>query len=602
MKGIVNSGFIAENEDHKVKVEEDSFELKDEVNGKDISSSLQNTESNNNYKNNNINNDDDNVNILAKIIIKTRTVIKKKFSGSNSSGTFSFWKIFSHGVFLAILAASIVKYFKSGVTNIDWCEGVGFLWILYFLTYCFLLYSIIKKYAGNKLETRFVKITGKILSLSNNKYVRGILYAIPIIALATYVALFPGKSGRRIFSFLGIVVFTLFGFIFSKYPGHIKWRTVIAGMALQFVFGLITINWEGGRKILECIGSKVTQFLLYSEQGALFVYGHLSQPHDNHGPIFAFSVLPVIFFLSFSINILNYYGILQWFIIKISTVVKVVMNTTACESVNAVASIFLGMTETPILIKSYIKDLTESEICAILCAGWSTVAGVVMAAYIKFGVKASHLISASFMSAPASLSFSKLFYPETNVSKTCLNKLVLEKEDASNGLDAATRGAISAISMVLGIVANIIAVLSFVAFIDGVLMWLGLVIGIEELSLKLILGKIFIPVSFLIGVDTESLEEVSYLIGIKTVANEFQAYLELSELIKQEKLSERSEILATYALCGFSNFGSIGISVGVFSAIEPSQSSAVTKVACRAFIAANIVCFLTACIAGCIIQ
>ncbi|KAK6636068.1 hypothetical protein RUM43_009720 [Polyplax serrata] len=538
-----------------------------------------------------------NINFLAQTILKARSRLKQLFPKGSTSNRALVLSL-THVIALAILIASIVKYVKLRSPRVEWCDGFGLLWVLYILVYITLTYSFFKKRIVDSCGHVLGRATLSLPSWVNANYLRGFCYAFPVIALGVYVIIFPGKSRRRIISFSGMLVFILIGFVFSKYPGNIKWRTVISGIVLQFIVGLLAINWEAGRNVLDCMGNKVTRFLLYSEDGANFVYGPLTKPQKDSGLIFAFSVLPVIFFLSFFVNILSYYGILQWFILKISWIVKLAMGTTVYESVNAAASIFLGMSEAPLLIKNHLKDLTKSELCAIMCAGWSTVAGVVLAAYIKFGVKASHLISASIMSAPASLSYSKLFYPETEKSKNTLDQLTLEREEGSNALDAACKGAVAAISVVFGIIANIIAILSFLAFTDGVLGWLGPLIGFDELSMKWIMSKLFVPISFFIGTDLDSIEDVAYLIGIKTVANEFQAYQKLGEWIDQKKLTERSEILATYALCGFSNFGSIGISIGALTAIEPSQRSAITKVAFRAFVAANIVCFLTACVAG----
>nr|CAD7263886.1 unnamed protein product [Timema shepardi] len=493
--------------------------------------------------------------------------------------------------------------------------------------------------------------------------------------------------------------------------------------------------------------------------------------------------MPVIFFFCFCVQILFYYGIIQNIVVKLGWLLQISLGTTVAESVNASASVFLGMSEAPLLIQGYLKDLTKSEVHAIMAGGFATVAGyprtyvvrmrlsvldmretksvvkegdnkaenkvkegdnkaenknkegdnkaenkakegdnkaenkakegdnkaenmtkegTVLAAYISFGAQADHLITASIMSAPAALCFSKLFYPETEDSKNTVDQIVIIKDDSTGVLDAAVKGVTAGIQIVLGIIANVIAFIAFVAFLNGILTWIGDMVGVPDVTFVNIMGYIFIPLAWVMGVEWEQCGDVAKLVGLKTMVNEFVAYQELGVLKRagfgKVELGEvsphlrgrrvenhlgkttpsssdrdsslnlpilssraqhdkrvnqlrhrvelntsafanyateagnsilfslgfvgrftllmpkvtlpdidkiaikipqpRSEAIATYALCGFSNPGSLGILIGSLTSLCPSQRPIITEVALRAFIAGSAVCFMTACIAG----
>uniref|UniRef100_A0A1B0DND1 Uncharacterized protein n=1 Tax=Phlebotomus papatasi TaxID=29031 RepID=A0A1B0DND1_PHLPP len=388
----------------------------------------------------------------------------------------------------------------------------------------------------------------------------------------------------------------------------INWRPVVMGTILQFLLGLFCIRWDIGRSIFDCIGHKVTTFLNYANQGAEFVYGEFLISSG----VFAFVVsifsvlvvLTVIFFFSFMISVLYYLGVMQWVVIKLGWILQVCLGTTVCESVNAAANIFLGQTESPLLIRPYLKKLTLSEMHAIMTSGFATVAGSVLAAYISFGANPAYLITATVMAAPGSLCYSKLFYPETEKSITSSDNIEMEKTTDSSILDAATNGAVTAISLVLGIIANLIAFVSFVAFINGLLGFFGNLVGADDISLELIFGKIFLPLAWIIGVPDQDCDRIGQIIGIKTVVNEFVAYKALGDAISEGvanpdvALHPRSIAICTFAICGFANPSSLGIMIGGLGAMAPERRSAITAVAIRGFIAGTCVCFITASIAG----
>ena len=346
------------------------------------------------------------------------------------------------------------------------------------------------------------------------------------------------------------------------------------------------------------LGDVVGQFLNFSDAGASFVFGEKFEEN-----FFAFKVLPTIIFFSSFISLLYHYGILQRVVQGVAWVMLKTLKTSGSESLSAAANIFVGQTEAPLLIKPYVGSMTMSELHAVMTGGFATIAGGVLAAYVSFGVPAQHLIAASVMSAPAALAMSKLLYPETEKSPTAGTVTVEVERTAANGIDAAATGAIDGLKLVGNIAAMLIAFLALVALVNAVLGWLGGLIGLPQLSLELIFSFLLAPVAWLMGVPWADCGQVAVLLGKKTVLNEFIAYLDLKELIEKSKagtseFSERAIIIATYALCGFSNIGSIGIQIGGIGGIAPERQADLARLGVRALLGGSLACFMTACIAG----
>ncbi|XP_029168974.1 solute carrier family 28 member 3-like isoform X1 [Nylanderia fulva] len=533
-------------------------------------------------------------------------------TGKNAIGAYfskhrRIFKIFGLIILNILIIAYIIcagVYWKNKQKDCDlqWCDGYGLLLVLTGLIYLGLFYFlIIKRYFGKYIIQCCLPVTNSLERLRNTKYgpyMGGSFCLIILIAIIIFLILDTTESRYRLISILGIIIILGLGWLFSKHPKQVNWRPVIWGLILQFILGLITIRWPVGRNIFHCISNKVATFLNYTKVGAGFIF---SEDLVSKG-VFAFTVLPVIFFFSFAAQILSYLGAMQWIIVKLGGVLQSIMGTTLCESVSAVANPFIGMSESPLLITPYLDQLTNSELHAILSSGFSTIAGSVLAAYISFGAEPAHLITASVMSAPTALSYSKLFYPETEQSLTKFENIKLAKTSDTSILDAATNGALAAIPIVLGIIANIVAFVSFIAFFNGALSWFGGLVGFEELSLEIILAKVFMPLSWIMGVPWEDCEEVGTLIGMKMVINEMIAYQKMGEFKEQGRLYGRSEAIATFAICGFANPGSIGIQMSVFASLAPKKKDQVTKVIIRSFLAGSAVCFLTACVAGMLIN
>ena len=399
----------------------------------------------------------------------------------------------------------------------------------------------------------------------------------------------------RVISLFGLLVFIAIGYLGSHNRQAVRWNTVLWGVGLQLLLGVMILKTQVGLAIFQFLGDVVIKFLDFSDAGAKLVFGDGFEEH-----FIAFKILPTIVFFSSYISLLYYYNILPRIVAAMGWVMMRLMKTSGAESLSCAANIFVGQTESPLMIKPYLPDLTRSELHAVMTGGFATIAGGVMAAYISFGIPAEHLISASVMSAPAALAISKLLYPETEKPQTRGKIQTPIEQTATNAIDAITTGALDGLKLALNVGAMLIAFLGLLALVNAIFGWLGAQVGLPALSLELILSYIMFPVAWLMGVPVADCQEVAVLLGKKLIINEFVAYLDLKELIAGDipAISERAKIIATYALCGFSNIGSIGIQIGGISAIAPSRQSDLAKLGVRALIAGSIACFMTACITG----
>ncbi|XP_003382108.1 putative transporter gate domain protein [Trichinella spiralis] len=375
---------------------------------------------------------------------------------------------------------------------------------------------------------------------------------------------------QRLNCLAGIVVLVLLLVLLSENKSKINWRPVIWGFAIQFCIGLFALQWEYGVVAFEFISEKIVAFLDFAQYGAAFTYGFLVNPPPICGMN---AVLQAILYFGAFVALLYQLGVMQLVLIKVAWLVQITLGTTATESLNAVASIFLGLSEAPLLIKPYLSQLTHSEVFAIMCAGFASVAGSLFAAYVSFGACPKYILSASVMSAPASLACSKIVVPETEESATKkVENLDLPRGQYNNILEAISNGACDVITKIL--------------------------------------GYIFFPIAFFMGVSdsmdiSKRVEETMYvaeLMGIKVVLNEFIAYQRLGEYVASNKLSGHSQMMATYALCSFANIGSIGIQLGSVGSLSPKIKPILAKYALRAVATACIASFITTCWAGILIS
>ncbi|HLB58990.1 MAG TPA: NupC/NupG family nucleoside CNT transporter [Bdellovibrionota bacterium] len=403
---------------------------------------------------------------------------------------------------------------------------------------------------------------------------------------------------ERFMSAFGIVVMLLICWACSNNRKLIPWRVIIMGMLLQLALGIFILNTQIGQTIFGAVGAFVTQLLDFSTEGARFLFGNLVSD-QSIGAIFAFKVLPTIIFVSSLMAVLYYFKIMQGVVWVMAKIMTWLMDVSGAESLSIAANVFVGQTEAPLVIRPYIEKMTNSELMVLMTGGFATIAGGVMAAYISFGIDPVHLLTASLMSAPAALVAAKLIIPETEQSLTAGTvKIHVETPDV-NSIDAAARGASEGLQLVLNVGAMLLAFLALVYLANWILGSVGGLVGYPNLSLQFIFGYLFSPLAWLMGIEWKECVQAGTLIGEKTILNEFVAYLHLKD--QMATLSPRTVTILTYALCGFANFGSIGIQLGGIGAIAPSRRHDLARLAIRALIGGTIASFLTANIAGVLI-
>ena len=428
-------------------------------------------------------------------------------------------------------------------------------------------------------------------------------------------------------SLVGLVVLAFVAWLLSTDRKTIPWRVVIWGMALQLLFAVFILKTPVGGVVFDGLNRIVMALLGFTVDGARFIFGNLVwdnvpvgegpagaagqgvfRPTDgqvaNAGALFAFNVLPTIIFFSSLMTVLYHLGIMQWVVKGFAWVMQRTMHTSGAETLSAAGNIFVGQTEAPLLIKPFIDRMTRSEIMAVMTGGFATVAGGVLAAYVgmlvaSFPDIAGHLMAASVMSAPAALVVAKLMHPETSEPETSGTlELKVERPDP-NVIGAAARGASEGLYLALNVGAMLLAFVALVFMFDGILGWLGGLVGVGGLSLQVVLGWLLSPVAWIMGVAWVDAAEVGALLGMRTALNEFFAYLQLAATLGQgTDLQPRSIIIAAYALSGFANFSSIAIQIGGIGGIAPSRKDDLAQIGLRAMIGGTIAAFMTATVAG----
>ena len=401
---------------------------------------------------------------------------------------------------------------------------------------------------------------------------------------------------ERLISFVGLLVMLGVAYMLSEKKKAIAWRTVVTGVLLQIVFGLVILKTEMGRSVFDGIGKGFNAILGFTGEGAKFLFGNLAVPSDSLGFIFATMVLPTIIFMSALMSVLYHVGIMQKVVEFVARIMMKTMKTSGAESLAAAANIFVGQTEAPLVIKPYVGRMTKSELMCLMTGGMATVAGGVLAAYVGFGIDAGHLLAASVMSAPAALVCSKLMVPETEVSETAGVVNVDLPKVSANVIDAAATGASDGMKLAANVAAMLLAFIALIAMLNGILKGIGFMFGHQGLTFELIMGYVNAPVAWIIGVPWEDCLTVGSILGKKLVLNEFVGYLDLVAVKGQ--ISERSTILSTYALCGFSNFSSIAIQLGGIGTMAPEKRPTLAAYGMKSLIGGTLACYMTACIAG----
>ena len=395
---------------------------------------------------------------------------------------------------------------------------------------------------------------------------------------------------------IGLLVIPGIAWLISTNRFQVRWRTVVTGIAIQFALALLILKTAAGEAFFAVATDVVTTFLTFADEGSRFVFGE----GFDHVP-FAFRVLPTIIFFSSVVAVLYHVGLIQRVVKVFAVVMTKVMGTSGPESLSASANIFVGQTEAPLLIRSYVGKMTRSELMAVMTGGFATVAGGVLAAYVGMGIPAGHLIAASVMSAPAALVMAKLMIPETETDRVSADTDFKVKTPWANMIDAAAQGAGDGMKLAINVGAMLLAFIALVALVNGLLGPVGGWIGLPGLNLEMILGFLFRPLAWVMGVPWAEADAVGTLLGLKTAANEFVAYSRFEDISAESQLSEKSQVIATYALCGFSNFSSIAIQIGGIGGIAPERKSELASLGLRAMIAGTLACLQTATIAGLLI-
>ncbi len=411
----------------------------------------------------------------------------------------------------------------------------------------------------------------------------------------------------------GLLVMMFIAWLMSANRRVIPWRVIIGGLILQLVFALITLEIPQGREVFRVIGDGFTKLLDCVDQGSGFVFGttpvQVESTVDGKQQLvllpafkvhyFAFKVLPTIIFFSALMSLLYYFGIMQIVVKALAWLMQKTLGTSGAESLSCAGNIFVGQTEAPLLVKPYLNDMTDSEIMAVMVGGFATIAGGVMAAYIGFGIDALHLLTASLMCAPASLVIAKILQPEVDKPKTLGSVEITPPMNAVNAMDAAAQGASDGLTLALNVGAMLIAFLALVYMFDSLLLGLTSYTG-YPISFTDIFAYASAPFAFLMGIEWNECLAAGRILARRIMMNEFVAYLDLGLIAKSEtpELSERSRHILTYALCGFANFGSIGIQIGGLGPLAPNKRGSLVKLGMRAMFGGVLACYMTACIAS----
>jgi concentrative nucleoside transporter, CNT family len=404
----------------------------------------------------------------------------------------------------------------------------------------------------------------------------------------------------RFTGILGLLTMLGLAYAFSTNRRAIRLKTVAWGLGLQVAFAIFVLKIDLGRTLFQKAGDAVNRLLSYAFAGSQFVFGDLGKQGSHFGFYFAFQVLPTVIFICALFAVLYYLGVMQLVIKAAAWLMIRLMGVSGAESLNVAASIFMGQTEAPQTIRPFLPDLTYSELMTVMTSGMAHVSGSIMAAYIAFGIEPKHLLSAVIMTAPGTLLMAKMLVPETEVPRTAgrvvMSEEEVEVEKNENLLGAIARGTTDGLHMALNIAAMLISFLALIALLDGIMGGIHTHIAWFPSSLEAILGALFAPIAWVIGVPWHDCRLIGNLLGVRMVLNELVAFSMLGP--QKAVLDPRSFTIATFALCGFANFSSIGIQMGGIGALAPNKRGDLAKLGIRAMLAGTMANLMSASIAG----
>jgi concentrative nucleoside transporter, CNT family len=410
------------------------------------------------------------------------------------------------------------------------------------------------------------------------------------------------RNMDRFIGLLGIVVLLGIAYLLSNNRKAINYRTVGMGLLIQALLAVFILKTSAGQAVFGWLGKAVTKVLSFSDVGARFVFGVLGNDEKlaplfgNETFIFFVRIIPTIIFVACLVNIFYHIGLMQWIVQMLAKGLNFFMRVSGAEALSNISSAFVGQVEAQIMIKPYLKGMTNSELMASMSGSFACIAGGVMATYIKFGVPAEYLIAASIMAAPGALAIAKIMYPETDQPETEGEVRLKVEKQHSNLVDAISAGCSDGLKVGLNVVAMLIGFLALIALINFILSAMGGLVGYPEFNLNTILGGLFAGFAWVMGVPGQDMMTAGALMGTKLVANEFVAYLQLKDLITT--IDPKTLVIVSFALCGFANFGSVGIQIGGISALEPSRRSDLAKLGFRALVAGTLASYVSATLAG----
>lgn len=494
----------------------------------------------------------------------------------------------------------------------DWCHGIKFLLVSVLALHLF-AGDVLLKAAGlwefverfkERLAASFYAM--RLPERCTMFWAKGVFFGVSYSALVGFIAYDSAPKLDGLLSFGGLLLFTCMSCLFSKSPRHIPWDCVLSGVLLQYLLALVLLRSEMGRRMMQCLSSHARNLMTFSNFGARFVFGYLVDGKiagvDQKQPIiYVFTMLPSVVVFGFLINLMFYYKVAQWIIVRVGCIVYHIIGTTACESVAAIVNIFLGMCEATLMIRPYVSRMTNSELHCTMTVGFATISSGVFNAFAELEVDPLHIMASSILSATAGLVAAKLWYPETEVSVTHYAVIDTFKSPESSALEAAAVGITSVVTLLPIIAANLVVCISFISFSDDVMQHLGDLVGFHSFNIRELVAVAFFPGALAMGIDKSEIRRLARLLSKKTVENEFLGFVSFHKQSANSALSERTRIVATYALCGFSNLSSFGVQLGALGAVAPSRIGDLTDVAFRALVAGFVACFCTACIVGSII-
>lgn len=403
---------------------------------------------------------------------------------------------------------------------------------------------------------------------------------------------------ERFTGLIGLAVIMGIAWLFSTNRRAIRPRTLLWGLGLQFLLAFVLLRFTPGIEALRWFAEQVTLLGKFADEGSRFLFGSLMD-EKTYGVIFAIKILPTIIFISCIFSVLYYWGVMQWIVYVLARIMKRLLGISGAESLSVAANVFMGQTEAPLLVAPYIAEMTRSELLCLMVGGMATVSGAILVTFIDvLGINASFLISASIMAAPAAIMMAKILIPETEDSKTAGQVSIEVKSDDANVIDAASRGAAKGMQLAINVAAMLIAFIALIAMANGILARLTEPLLQEALTLEQLVGWAFAPLALVMGVPWSEAVQVGGLLGKKVILNEFVAYADLSRLMAEKSLGARSEMIATYALCGFANFSSIGIQIGGIGPLAPNKKHQLARLGLRALLGGSLATCLTATIAG----